>query len=245
MSEDEPHTGDAPILVTGCSSGIGLAVCERLLAASRPVFGVARSEPPSERDGLDFERCDLSDLEATLALGERLAKKPLAGAVLCAGAGRFGSLEEHSTHQIRRLIDLDLVSPMLLVRAILPSLKRRGEGRLVFLGSESARRAGAYGSVYSAAKFGLRGFAQSLRAESARSGIGVTIVNPGMVRTPFFDDLDFEPGEDGDQALVAADVAEVVLLALDARQGAVLDEIDLAPLKKVVRKKKSSSRKTK
>lgn len=240
MCEDPPSRDAPPVLVTGCSSGIGWAVCERLCAGGRSVVGVARREPPKARGGLEFLRCDLSDLEATSELGRRLGGSPLAGAVLCAGAGRFGSLEEHSPRQIRELVELDLLSPMLLVREVLPALKRRGEGRLVFVGSESARRGGAYGSVYSAAKFGLRGFAQSLRAEAARAGIGVSIVNPGMVRTPFFDTLDFEPGDESDQALTAGDVADAVLLALGARHGAVLDEIDLAPLKRVVRKKQTT-----
>ena len=75
---------------------------------------------------------------------------------------------------------------------------------MVLIGSEAALAGGARGAVYSATKFALRGFCQSLRQESAAAGIRVTLINPGMVRTDFFDQLDFEPGEDLAHAIVVS-----------------------------------------
>ncbi len=238
----EAATSDAPTAwVTGSSSGIGLAVSKALLGDGFRVVGLARREPVLAHERFELHHIDLQELDS---IPERLSQVPGAPpdvAVLCAGRGRFGSLEEQGPAQIRELVDLDLVSPMLVAREILPGMKRRGSGRLIFIGSESARRAGAFGSVYSAAKFGLRGFAQSLRQEASRAGVVVSQIHPGMVRTPFFDDLTFEPGPDDDQALHAEDVADAVLFAVRARPGAVVEELDLAPLKKVVRKKKPAS----
>ncbi|MCZ6795808.1 MAG: SDR family NAD(P)-dependent oxidoreductase, partial [Planctomycetota bacterium] len=91
------------------------------------------------------------------------------------------------------------------------------------------------GAVYCASKFALRGFAQALREECAASGVRVTIVNPGMVRTGFFDDLDFAPGEEPANYVLPEDVAEVVAAVLSMRRETVVDEINLSPLKKVVR----------
>jgi short-subunit dehydrogenase len=108
----------------------------------------------------------------------------------------------------------------------------------VLIGSEAALRGSRYGSIYCAAKFGLRGLAQALRQEAATAGVAVSIVNPGMVRTGFFDELDFVPGERPENALEPADVAEAVWLAVSTRAGAVVDEIDLSPLSRVVRKKR-------
>ena len=88
--------------------------------------------------------------------------------------------------------------------------------------------------MYCAAKFALRGFAQALRAECARSGIRVTLVNPGMVQTPFFDALDFRPGESPDCYILPEDVARTVAHVLAARPGTVFDEIDLSPQKRVI-----------
>ena len=102
------------------------------------------------------------------------------------------------------------------------------------MGSEAALAGTAQGSLYCAAKFALRGLAQALRAECARAGIRVTLVNPGMVQSPFFDELDFRPGPASDNYILPEDVAEVIVQALTARDGTVLDEINLSPQKKVI-----------
>ena len=102
------------------------------------------------------------------------------------------------------------------------------------MGSEAALTGTAQGSLYCAAKFALRGLAQALRAECARAGIRVTLVNPGMVQSPFFDELDFRPGPEPDNYILPEDVAEVIVQALTARDGTVLDEINLSPQKKVI-----------
>ena len=154
-----------------------------------------------------------------------------------AGGPAFGNLEELSSRQIEDGIALNLTSHMLVARTTLPWLKHRDQSDLVLIGSESALRGGKRGSVYCAAKFGLRGFGQSLRQECASGGVRVTMIHPGMVRTSFFDDLDFEPGAADDQAVFADDVAQAVELVLAARPGTVFDEITLSPLKKVVRNK--------
>ena len=100
------------------------------------------------------------------------------------------------------------------------------------MGSEAALTGTAQGSLYCAAKFALRGLAQALRAECARAGVRVTLVNPGMVQSPFFDELDFRPGPEPDNYILPEDVAEVIVQALTARDGTVLDEINLSPQKK-------------
>ena len=230
------------VLVTGATSGIGKAISARLLERGHRVVGVGR-----DFDKVDFEsprfhaeKLDLADLtalpEALRELFERFLE--IDAVVLNAGRGELGSLEEFSYDRIHRLLDLNLTSQIYMARAVLPLLKRRKRGDLIFMGSEAALRGGRKGAVYCAAKFGLRGFAQALREECAKSGVRVTSIHPGPVRTPFFDDLPIAPGEGEDQALKPEDVAEAVLLALEQRGGAVVDEIVLSPLKRVVTFKK-------
>lgn len=233
----QPELSKRTVLVTGVSRGIGLAVAQRLLQAGTRVVGVSRTPPPTENPpGMAFTRLDLGDISGLPAALRQLATdhRDIDALILNAGAGRFGGLEQFSVDQIRRLVDLNLVSPMLMAREFLPRFKHRGYGDLVFIGSESALRGGRRGAVYSATKFGVRGFAQSLREECARSGVRVGIVNPGMVNTSFFDTLDFRPGNDPDQHLEGEDVAEAVLSMLSARPGTVIDEINLSPAKAVI-----------
>ena len=87
---------------------------------------------------------------------------------------------------------------------------------------------------YCASKFALRGFAQALRQECCGSGVHVSIINPGMVRTEFFDELDFGPGQNSCNFIEVINVANTLKMILEARSGMVIDEINLSPLKKVV-----------
>lgn len=230
---------DKNIIVSGASSGIGRAISTRLLQQGYRVTGVARdfSKFPCNDQRFTPVCMDLSDLDELPARLDALIKKDsvIDGLICCAGSGRFGSLEEFSPPQIRKLLDLNLTSQLYLVRAVLPGMKQRGSGNIVFMGSEAALAGGKRGAVYSAAKFGLRGLAQALRQECAASGLRVSIINPGMVQTEFFNKLDFRPGEAPDNYILPDDVALAVQMILEARQGTVFDEINLSPQKKVIR----------
>lgn len=231
-------------LVTGATSGIGEAVARQLLADGHQVVGVGRNFSKSGLAAPSFhpETLDLADLEALPACLEELGKgyPDIEGIVLAAGRGLLGGFEEQSYGQIRQLIDLDLTAQVFCARAFLPRFKRAGRGDLVFIGSEAARLGRRNGAVYCAAKFALRGFAQALREESAKRGVRVTLINPGMVRTPFFDDLPITPGPAPQHALEAGDVAATVAMVLAARREVVFDEIDLSPLQRAVEHKRRS-----
>lgn len=223
------------ILLTGSSSGIGQALCNQLLQEGHQVVGIARrAQQRTER--FCPVQLDLSDLDALPDALRTLRKEhaPFDAVVCCAGQGRFGDLEQFSYAQIRALIDLNFTSHAFVVRALVQDMKRRGGGHIVLLGSEAALRGAQKGALYCAAKFALRGFAQALREETARHGIAVTLINPGMVRTPFFDALDFRPGADAACAIEAADIASTIAHVLAMRPGTVLDEINLSPQKKVI-----------
>jgi 3-hydroxy acid dehydrogenase/malonic semialdehyde reductase len=229
------------MLLTGASGGIGRSIATLLLSSDWRIVGVGRdpARPGFSQKEFSQATIDLSDLEHLPEQLRLLASEheDIDSVVCAAGVGRFGSLEEFSYQQIRELIDINLTSQLYVVRAFLPLLKRRGRGDVVLIGSEAALAGGARGAVYSATKFALRGFCQSLRQESAAAGIRVTLINPGMVRTEFFDQLDFEPGEDLAHAIVPEDIAVAVKMVLSARAETVFDEINLSPLKKVVRRK--------
>jgi short-subunit dehydrogenase len=230
--------------VTGASSGIGRAVAARLLAAGHRVIGLARDFAKDPLADARFEAAsiDLSRLgELPARLAELLARHgDPDGAILCAGVGLFKFLEQCSFEEIRAHLDLNLASPMLLARAVLPALKRRG-GDLAIIGSEAALRGRKRGAVYCAARFGLRGFAQALREECASSEVRIILVHPGAVRSRFFDALDFAPGEAPENAILPETVADAVYSALSAARGAVFEEITLTPLKRVWRTRSGRS----
>ncbi|HFD11570.1 MAG TPA: SDR family oxidoreductase, partial [Crenotrichaceae bacterium] len=174
-------------LVTGASSGIGLAICQHLLQQDWHITGLARDF--SKAGSLTAKPCftsvpiDLADLEQLPDRLTQLIKSiPSINAVIfCAGKGQFGSIEEFSYPQIHDLMAINFTGQAYLARAVIPKMKRAKHGDLVFMGSEAALNGSRKGSLYCASKFALRGFAQALRDECAKSGIRVSIINPGMV----------------------------------------------------------------
>ncbi len=230
------------VLITGSSSGIGRATAELLLQRGAAVVGIARDHAKFAPDSDRYEpvTLDLSNLDATATALDDLARvhQDVAAVISNAGAGRFGALEQFSAGQIRHDIDLNLTSHLLLARSFIPVLKRRNGGDLIFIGSAAALRGARKGSVYCAAKFGLRGAAQALADECSRRGVRVTLVNPGFVRTPFFDALDFEPADEPGSALTPEDIAAKLLEILESAGGAAYREINIDPPDPALRTKR-------
>ncbi|MCH7825196.1 MAG: SDR family oxidoreductase [Acidobacteria bacterium] len=220
-------------LITGSSSGIGRATAELLLQRGAAVVGIARDHTKFAPHSKRYEpvTLDLSDLDVAATTLDDLARvhQDVAAAISNAGAGRFGAIEQFSASQIRHDIDLNLTSHLLLARSFLPVLKRRNGGDLIIIGSEAALRGARTGSVYCAAKFGLRGAAQAFADECSRRGVRVTLVNPGFVRTPFFDALDFEPADDPGSALTPEDIAAKLLEILETPDRPAYHEINIDP----------------
>jgi len=227
------------ILVTGGSRGIGLACCQMLAENGFATVSLSRTPASATVDSNTHISVDLSDLTATgRVLKQILGDYAISGLVCNAGKGDIGSLENFSAQQIQQSITLNLISPLYVARECLPALRAQPRSDIVFIGSTSALQGARYGTLYSASKFGLRGSAQALSHETASANCHVGIVQPGMARTSFFDDLDFEPGPDDAHAIQADDVANAVKSMLLSPDHAVINELIVQPRQHVVQKRK-------
>ena len=230
------------VLVTGASSGIGRAVARQLLQQGHQVLGVSRNQQRFAVAHPHFSgiELDLVDSEAIKRVAKQLQREfpQLDAVVFAAGYGQFGSLEQFSMAQIERLMTVNFTANVCLTRALLANLKQKAHANLIYIGSEAALKGSRNGSIYCASKFALRGFSQALRDECGKSSVRVSLINPGMVDTEFFQELSFAPGSQFGQALMASDVADAVVYVLNAAPHSVIDEINLNPASKVIEFKK-------
>jgi short-subunit dehydrogenase len=173
-------------LVTGASGGIGIAIAKALHARGAHVVLTARRAELLEGltaelgDRAEVAVCDLTDRAALEALPERAGQID----VLVANAGLPGSgaYVDFDPADIDRTLDVNLRAPMMLARALAPGMAQRGSGALVFISSLSGKAAAPGSALYSATKFGMRGFALGLREDLVGTGVGVTTVFPGFIR---------------------------------------------------------------
>ena len=225
-------------VVTGSSSGIGRAISQDLLSHGYKVIGLARDHKkfdPKNKRYFPYE-IDLTDFDRTVSLLKRILvnHKEINILVSNAGFGKFQSLENFSIKQIQSFLDLNLLSHILVCQFLVKHFKKKMGGDIIIMGSEAGVLGKKKSTLYSAAKFGLRGFSQALRDEASSSNIRVCLINPGMVRSPFFNNLNFYPGRNFENAIEPSDVAAAVMDILATRRGTIIDEINLSPAKKTI-----------
>ncbi|WP_243453912.1 SDR family NAD(P)-dependent oxidoreductase [Sandaracinobacteroides saxicola] len=180
------------ILVTGASSGLGKAIAERLAAGGARVVGTSRhaaTDGPIAASGLTMAQLDICDDVSVASLKNRLQEAGALPAtiVLNAGFGISGAIEETPVDAARAQFDTNLLGAHRVVQAFLPSLRARGGGRLIVIGSLAGRIALPFQGFYSASKAALAAYAAALRIELRPFGIDVTLVEPGDHRTGFPD----------------------------------------------------------
>jgi short-subunit dehydrogenase len=230
---------DKYVLVTGSSSGIGYEITLKLLDLGAKVIGIARNHDRSKLENKNYTtyKCDVSaHQKLEILLKQILKKHPQINCFISnAGYGDFGPLENFSTLQIKNFIATNLTSHMVITKLLLPHFKRIKIGDIIFIGSEAGLLGAKNGSLYCTAKFGLRGFSEALSKDVANKNIRVSIINPGMIRTNFFENLNFEPGNDEENAINIKDVSSTVAYILDLSRNTIVDEINLSPLKKAIK----------
>lgn len=228
-------------LVTGASSGIGLAVAKRLVEMGYDVYGYARDhgKTPFRHARFHPVDCDVTDTRVLLERTEALLRETGGLKILVnnAGVGFFGPHATMAPDRIERMVRTNLVVPMILTRATLKHLEK-SRGFVVNIASTAALNPGPFGAAYGATKAGLHQFGQALFSEVRKSGVRVVTLYPDMTQTPFYDQADFEPGEDPDAHITPECVADAVAQAVDQREGTVITQIVIKPQRtQVVRKR--------
>ncbi|HEY6889534.1 MAG TPA: SDR family NAD(P)-dependent oxidoreductase [Solirubrobacter sp.] len=218
----------ARVLLTGATGGLGQAIARGLAARGATLIVTGRRaevlEPLAAELGARVIVSDLSEPDAPARLLAEAGEVD----VLVANAGLPGSgrLNSFTPEQIDRALDVNLRAPMLLAHGLTESMVARGHGHLLFMSSLSGRAASPGTSIYAATKFGLRGFALSLREDLAPKGVGVSVILPGFISDAgmFADSGAKLPPYVGTKS--PEDVARAVVKAIESNRA----ELDVAPL---------------
>ena len=178
------------VLVTGASSGIGNACATHLAKRGYRVYGTSRN--PSTYSKKADEFFDLVQMNATddqsvaKAVASVIAKEGRIDAVVCnAGMGISGSVEDCSLDEIKLQMDTNFMGAVRVVKALLPSFRAAGKGRIIVLSSIAGVMGMPFQAFYSSSKFALEGFIESLRYEMRPFGVEACLIEPGDFRTGF------------------------------------------------------------
>ncbi len=174
-------------LLTGATGGLGRAIAKAMAERGAVLLLSARKQEALEGLAAELPGEGHRVLPVDLAEpgeAERLATEAGEVDILLANAGLPGAgrVDDFSAVEVQRALRVNLEAPMLLSRALYPAMLERGSGHLVFVASLAGKSPAPRSAIYSATKFGLRGFALSLRTDLAPQGVGVSIVSPGFIR---------------------------------------------------------------
>ncbi len=174
----------ANVLLTGATGGIGHAIARALASSGASLVLTGRRadvlEPLARELCGRAIACDLSVAEGPARLVAEAGEVDVL--VANAGVPASGLLTDLAQHEIDRMLDVNLRAPIALARALAPRMIERRGGHMVFMSSLSGKSANPASSVYSATKFGLRGFALGLREDLRPHGVGVSVVLPAFIR---------------------------------------------------------------
>ncbi|HWR02089.1 MAG TPA: SDR family NAD(P)-dependent oxidoreductase [Chlorobaculum sp.] len=215
-------------VVTGSSSGIGLAVTNALLEAGAEVFGLSRRETTIDSDRFNWIETDVTnDEDIDRAFGAVLDQHGHVDLLINnVGFALFRDVELIEPAEWRRMIDTNLTSMFLCSRKVVPSMKTRKSGTIVNIGSVAGKRGVKGGSAYCASKFAVNGFSESLMDELREFGIRVVCINPGSVKTDFFDHAGIEP----EKYMRTVDLAGLIVSLVQLPDGMLPDQVTVRPL---------------
>lgn len=246
MDINETKTDGRTAVVTGASSGIGLAVSQKLIQDGYKVYGIGRDFSKSENiiaelsktDRFIMVQLDLLDTDGLVKKIKELDKtEEISVLVNNAGVGYYGLHEKLEVAHIQELVRTNLEVPMILSKLLLKSLKKNN-GYIINISSHTAHQVNPHGCAYGATKAGLSSFSGSLFAEERKYGLHVVNIEPDMADTNLYRNSDFGVDDDAGAYLMPEEVAAAVMYALSGRACSNVTNISLEPQYNRIKKEK-------
>lgn len=233
-------------IVTGASSGIGLAVSRILCELEYEVYGFGRDFTRDETVSFVEQSAGFHPVVCNLLNTQELCdavKKTVKETQVCvlvnaAGVGYYGLHEELNIKQIQTLVRTNLEVPLILTNRLLRVLKKN-KGYIINISSITAKQSSPHGCAYAATKAGLTSFGNSLFEEARKYGVKVTSIHPDMTATNLYRDADFTCESEPESYLEPEEVADMVRYILSLRDGMTVPEITIRPQLHRIRRKQN------
>lgn len=188
------------VLVTGCSSGIGLATCHVLSRNNFMTYGTVRNLSKAkkiqdlingENLSLKILRLDVNDNQSIKIAVKKILTDTGRIDVLInnAGYGMFGPVEEITTQEVKKQFETNFFGTIRLIKAIVPIMRKEGNGTIVNISSMVGRFGVPLNSAYVSSKFAVEGLSESISFELEEFGIRVIVIEPGVVKSDFFQNV--------------------------------------------------------
>lgn len=188
------------VLVTGCSSGIGLATCHVLSRNNFMTYGTVRNLSKAkkiqdlingENLSLKILRLDVNDNQSIKIAVKKILTDTGRIDVLInnAGYGMFGPVEEITTQEVKKQFETNFFGTIRLIKAIVPIMRKQGNGTIVNISSMVGRFGVPLNSAYVSSKFAVEGLSESISFELEEYGIRVIVIEPGVVKSDFFQNV--------------------------------------------------------
>ncbi|XP_015241432.1 PREDICTED: estradiol 17-beta-dehydrogenase 1 [Cyprinodon variegatus] len=204
------------VLITGCSSGIGLSLAVRLASDSSKIFKVyatmrnlAKKERLLEsvkglhRDTLEILQMDVTDRQSIMNAREKVVEKRVDILVCNAGVGLMGPLEIQSLDSMKHILEVNLLGTIQTIQVFLSDMKAQGQGRILVTGSTGGLHGLPFNEVYCASKFAIEGACESLAVLLQHFNIQVSLIECGPVNSDFL--VNLQKAELGDESLQQVD----------------------------------------
>ncbi len=222
---------DKVALVTGAAGGIGGAVCGAL-GPEYKLCMVSRSIPPQNTDDVLALPCDVTKVDQVTQAVAAAVKKfgRINVLVNCAGLSHLGRVAETAPDTMRQVYETNVMGTVHMCQAVLPVMLKQKSGYIINLGSLRGVQYGVGKSAYAMSKSAVIAFSRVLAGETQKTGVRVTVINPGFVRTELIKHRIAEENLQNEDLTQPEDIAKSVLYLLSLSPGAVVPELNIGRL---------------
>lgn len=235
-------------VVTGASSGIGLAISKMLIKQGFLVYGFGRTFYETEELDNTFKTffhqvvCDITDTKQLIEkINDIRQQHTIELLINNAGVGFYGPHETLNSTKIQQMVRTNLEAPMIITNMFLRDLQKT-KGTIVNISSVTATKSNTHGCAYGATKAGLTSFSHSLFDEVRKTGIKVVNIQPDMTKTNLYRNADFSEDEDILAHLNPKEVADIIEYIIGCRDGLVISDVTLKPQLHRIKRKNNTSK---